>query len=812
MNLVVLVHSLIAVAVIALAILVLRAKPDNPSNRTFALAAFATAAWVLGVLGRLSSATPEVWLRISFAAASMIPSTVLLFVESYPSPEGAPTRPLTRIALLIGALFSITALTTNLIVLDPVVTASGLSRRPGPLYTAFAAYFLASWLLALFMLAHKTLRARGASRARLQFLTVAIALTSIGPITTNLVLPLLTGRSSYTWLGPFFSVIFLVLVAHAIIRHQLLDLRVIVHRSLIVMLATAASLAPAAIVLVGFWSELSAGFGSRQFALFLVAVLGSVVLAIFMRDWIGKLLDLYVYRTRTNYQAAVQHVSKALTRVLEMRTLLGLVLDRLAAIFKPEGLALYVLDGGTGHTIQHHAALSERFSAPGTLPQAMLAYLRRRKEPLELEPTRHAGLGSEPVRSVMAELNWALALPLLSDDAVIGVMILGPKLSGDPYYPQDLDLLATLANQAGIAVKNAQLYAEVVLANEYVENIVATINSGVVAINSAGRVTLFNRAAEALTGMPADAVRHQSTSLLPACLGEPLARAVADGRAVTYPEIALPGVASSRPAICTVSPLRDAAGRVLGGVAVFSDLTPVKELEIERRRAEKLDYFKSLASGFAHEIKNPLVSIKTFVQLVPHRLEDRRWLEEFSRIVYREIERLERLLQRLAALGRASERPQRLLDLRQPIREALELVQPEFTERRIRVTSRLGERAQTIVGDRDEIQQLAHNLLVNALQHTPVDGGVTVELAAVADCAILTVADTGPGIPPEFLEKIFDPFVTTRKHGTGLGLAICAGIAAAHRARLRVANRESGGATFTVEFPLGNGSRTAISA
>ncbi len=412
----------------------------------------------------------------------------------------------------------------------------------------------------------------------------------------------------------------------------------------------------------------------------------------------------------------------------------------------------------------------------------------------------------------MAQLNWALVLPLLSDDAVIGAIAIGPKLSGDPYYPQDLDLLATLANQAGIAVKNAQLYAEVVLANEYVENIVATINSGVVAVNAAGRVTLFNRAAEQLTGLTADAVRLESTPALPACLGEPLARTVADGRAITYPEIALPGGATTRPVICTVSPLRDTAGSILGGVAVFSDLTPLKELEIERRRAEKLEYFKSLASSFAHEIKNPLVSIKTFVQLVPHRLEDRRWLEEFSRIVHREIERLERLLQRLVTLGRASERPQGLLDLRLPIREALELVQPEFAERRIRVTSRLGEHEQTIFGDHDEVKQLAHNLLVNALQHTPVDGAVNAELETVEDRVVLTVADSGPGIPPELLERIFDPFVTTQKHGTGLGLAICTGIAAAHRARLRAANQASGGASFTVEFPLVTSIPTTVSA
>src|SRR5262249_59091596 len=104
----------------------------------------------------------------------------------------------------------------------------------------------------------------------------------------------------------------------------------------------------------------------------------------------------------------------------------------------------------------------------------------------------------------------------------IAFIAVGSKLSGDPFYSQDLDLLMTLANQAGIAVKNARLYAQVVLANEYIENIVATIESGVVAITSAGRVAMFNRAAQRLTRRSADEIRGQSAAPPAACLREPL--------------------------------------------------------------------------------------------------------------------------------------------------------------------------------------------------------------------------------------------------------------------------------------------------
>ncbi len=119
------------------------------------------------------------------------------------------------------------------------------------------------------------------------------------------------------------------------------------------------------------------------------------------------------------------------------------------------------------------------------------------------------------------------------------MIAVGPKLSGDAFYQHDLDLLMTLANQAGVAIKNAQLYAAVVVANEYLENIAATIESGVIAIDAAGRVAMFNRAAEQLTGLAAETTRGGPAAVLPACLAEPLLATAGDGQARTQPEVEL---------------------------------------------------------------------------------------------------------------------------------------------------------------------------------------------------------------------------------------------------------------------------------
>jgi PAS domain S-box-containing protein len=485
--------------------------------------------------------------------------------------------------------------------------------------------------------------------------------------------------------------------------------------------------------------------------------------------------------------------------------LLGFISHTVAASTNAEGAGIYLkneTDFGCAIATRRHEGA--HFDASESAMPEVVEALERLKEPLVTdELVRAAATTAErELAEQLTQANWSLVLPVISDNGVIALIAVGPKLSGDPFYPQDLDLLMTLANQAGIAIKNARLYAQVVLANEYIENIVATIESGVVAITSAGRIAMFNRAAERLTGLTADTVKGQSIEAVQACLSQPLLATVADGQARTNPESELVAGDVRRPVMCTTSPLRDPDGGVLGAVAVFSDLTALKELENERRRAERLAYFEILASGIAHEIKNPLVGIKTFTQLVPRRRNEPRFVDEFTRVVGREIERMERLLERLGALSRPGRRPQYPLDVRGPIVQAVETMQPTFDDKGIAIRMALGESACLVLGQGAELEQLFLNLVMNAHEATPPGGVVQIDVTHDVQHVTVSIADTGPGIAPELVERVFDPFFTTKQRGSGLGLAICAGIAQTHGARLRAANRPGGGAVFSVEFPV----------
>jgi len=585
-----------------------------------------------------------------------------------------------------------------------------------------------------------------------------------------------------------------------------MDLRLVIHRGLTLTIAILISLAPVLVIIALFWPRLSDHLTSDELVGLLLGMIAVSLLIPPIRDVTGRLLDRYVYRTRTNYQQTVREASRALTRVLDLKTVLSFVARPVAESMQAEGTGVYLqTDGAFTLAIGESRHEKTAFILPAQLPDVIGTALHTLKEPLVTDELAREMLTDDDRRlhAALTEHNWALLLPLLSEDAPLGVVVVGPKLSGDPFFPQDLDLLTTLANQAGIAIKNAQLYTQVVVANQYVRNIVATIQSGVVAVDARGRVTMTNPAAERLIGLTAEPLAAAVVGNLPDALAGALLRTLADGEARTEPEITLPGPTAGRPVICTTSPLHDAAGAVVGAVAVFSDLTPLKQLENERRRAERLAYFELFAPSIAHEIKNPLVAIKTFAQLVPRRHHEAKFVEDFSRVVTREIARIERLLDRLRTMSRSADRAPQRLDIRAPIAEAAEFLQAGFDEKRIRLVLDVGDEPRFVTGDHGEIEQLFINLLINGLEATPPDGVVAVRLVATGTDVTVTVADTGPGIPAELLDRVFDPFFSTRQRGSGLGLTICAAIAASHRATLRAANRHGGGAIFTVEFPAG---------
>ncbi len=789
----------------AIATFVRQAQRTSLVNQWFALHTLASAAWCAGIAGAYNDFRVDPFNRIAFVGASFVPAILLCFVVSYPSRTRRWVLFAARGAISLAFIFAVLSVITDQIAYDARIDHGVLFRKSGGLYPVFAVYVLATVGLAGVLFTLKWQRARGLARAQLQHIGVALLLLCLCGTTTNLIIPLFTGRSTYSWLAAYFAPAFTLLLAHAITRTRLMNLRLVVHRGLALVMAAVMSLLPVGVLLAITWPHLVSQFQPRELFSIFVSIVLVTLLVPLTRHMATSVLDRYVYRQRARYQRTVREASRALTRVLDARQLLPFLQDTLAQATEAEGVVVYVRGHhGFRKALAEHTASAVEFQAPDTMSDDMVAMLARVSDVLLLDDlTRNASTGTvQAVKMDLIRLNWALVLPLIADNEVIGGIALGPKRSGDPYYPDDLDLLMTLANQAAIAVKNAQLYAQVVLANEHLDNIVRTMTSGVVAVDAEARVTMCNRAAEQLTGLSVDTIRGEPASILPAPLTEVLLQTFSDGVACTRPELELSDGVRTRPVMCTASPLHEPSGAVVGAVAVFSDLTPLRELEIERRHAERVAYLEALAAGIAHEVKNPLVAMKTFVQLIPRRRLDERFIDEFSRVVTREIGRMGRLIERLRTLGRPSAVTLGPLDVRQPVVEAMEIMQAAFEEKRLTVDVSLGEHPVLVLGDPAELEQLFLNLLINAHEATPPDGHISIALTRADDHVSVDVADNGPGIPADMLDKLFDPFTTSKRHGRGLGLAICSGIVDGHHARLTAANTDGGGARFGVEFPV----------
>ncbi len=684
----------------------------------------------------------------------------------------------------------------------------------GPLHKVFGLYIYSSLGYGLFILLQKLRRARGLIKLQLRYVFLGIFTFVLGATTTNLLIPLIFRTSYFSGYGPIFMMIMIATTAHAIIRHRLMDIKVVIQTGTVYVCAVGVA-AFIFIALAGLLSSIEA-YALGSIPLGAAVALAVIVAIVFqpLKRWIQNSMNRYFYRETYDYQRTVGEASRRLNAILDLQSLLDYIAEVIEKTLKVEMVAVYMRDDSqqafTPRVLKRAAEWAQGTSAPvisGTSP--IVAFFGHEKRSLVTDDagrdSKNLFLASavEELRAVGAEI----AFPFIQDHVVSGILVIGAKLSGDPYFAEDIDLLSTLSNQAGISVKNAQLYREVTLANEYIENILATMESGVIAVNSDRRITLCNRVAERMTGRLAGDLRLVPLAHLPAPLANPLDATLADGQPRLQVEIILPD-ASGRliPMACSTSALRDAAGNILGAVAVFSDLSRLKELEGEKRRAERLAAFGALATGIAHEIKNPLVAIKTFAELIPERYADADFRENFSRVAIKEIMRIDELVARLRGLSAPPEQVLHPMDVRGPIEETLTLLAGQLEQKRITVRRLYAEPLPLVGAHEPSLKQLFLNLFMNSLDAMEDGGELTVRLTGRwrygAPVLLAEVSDTGSGVPDAMLDKIFAPFVTTKARGSGLGLAICRGIADSHRSTIHAQNNSEGpGLTMAIEFP-----------
>jgi two-component system sensor histidine kinase PilS (NtrC family) len=325
--------------------------------------------------------------------------------------------------------------------------------------------------------------------------------------------------------------------------------------------------------------------------------------------------------------------------------------------------------------------------------------------------------------------------------------------------------------------------------------ILSNIPSGLLIVNPAGRIRSVNPGATQITGYRLEEIYNRKVGEL-----FPELEVFENGDFVTVQRgetLLRDKEGGTRPVGFTSSLVRDTGAKVLGLLITFQDLSRLKEMEEQLKRADRLAAVGQLAAGMAHEIRNPLASISGSVQLLMEGAhvgdEDRRLMG----IVVREAQRLNRLLTDFLVFARPAEPRQARVNVSEVLDELVSMLRGDERFDNISLKRDYPPGCE-LYCDRGQIHQALWNLLVNGAEAMP--GGGTLRLGIDPAEALLYVEDSGPGIPEEIRHRIFDPFFTTKDHGTGLGLPTVYAIVEAHQGRLEVGSAAGGGARFVVRL------------
>ena len=352
----------------------------------------------------------------------------------------------------------------------------------------------------------------------------------------------------------------------------------------------------------------------------------------------------------------------------------------------------------------------------------------------------------------------------------------------------------------------------------YTENILASLTTGIVTVDLEGRVVTLNPAAEMLTGFFAgEVVGRYCTELFAPTpeIGEMLMETLANRVPAVGVSVTLKRRSGAAlPVEVSTAPLKGGEGKDLGVVALLRDLTLVRELEGRLRRSDRLAALGSLAAGLAHEIKNPLTSVLTFSRHVARRFDDAHFRERFQRVVPRELERINGIIERLLELARPVPAAFTRLRVGPLVDRAVDLFANEIEAQGIVVVREYARDLPPVAADEESLYRAVINVIGNALDAMESGGCLTLRIgwATSAEAfrpgrtpgnhrVAIEVSDTGKGIRAEDAERLFNPFFTTKAQGTGLGLAVTHKIVEDHGGAIDFHSVPGAGSTFRIVLP-----------
>jgi PAS domain S-box-containing protein len=602
-------------------------------------------------------------------------------------------------------------------------------------------------------------------------------------------------------------------LAYAVVKHRLMDVELIFRRTFVYVLAVAAILG-VSLLASGLLNVVLSGDEPHTAIIAILSTLIVVLLFTPLKRWIQDAMDRLFYRERYSSRRALLHLSQELNADLE----LGRMAERLiegveaalgvasAAVFLPEAEGSFSVFRAKG------PAGSGRLPAGGALLSRLAA-----GQPVNAEAT-----AAEDIPEAAA-LNLTYYFPCRFDSQVIAVLGVGRRDGFEPLNSEEVDLLQTLAAQAATAFTNGRLFHtlrekadELQALTEYNENILESMDAGILVLDLEGKVARWNRALESLTGRRReDALRKPLDEIFPESFLEALrgSMVLGDREEIAHIyKLHLPAEAGGGLMVnVSLAPFQVGSGERCGTVLILEDVTARVRLEEQLQHSEKMASIGLLAAGVAHEVNTPLAGISSYTQMLRAEVEPGDAKAHLLEKIEKQTFRAAKIINGLLNFSRSGSLEMESLDINKVLLDVLSLVEHQFEGAKIRIRKELAPSLPSVRGNENRLQQVFFNLVLNARDAMPSGGWLTLATSADEDTVVVEVGDTGHGIKREDIKRIYDPFFTTKGigRGTGLGLSVSYGILQEHGGAIFVESSPGKGTTFQVALPSDRGLREA---